>query len=232
MDDVIAIHQPQYLPWLPYCAKVDDCDTFVFLDTVQYQKNGMQNRNKIKTQQGSRWLTVPVQSKLEFSINETTFANDLWKKKHIRTIEQNYAKAPYIHLFHNGLLPILEASWQNLADLNIAVCQWMFEQLGINTTCVRASALGVTGKKEELVLNICEKLGAKTYLSGHGAAVYQHSDSFLNRGMILDYHSFSSPEYKQCHESIGFIPNLSTLDLILNMGSQSRSVMLKGRRNL
>lgn len=227
---IVAIHQPQYLPWIPYCAKVDACDVFVFLDTVQYQKNGMQNRNQIKTKQGACWLTVPVNGRMSLSINETPIANNAWKKKHIRSIEQNYARAPYIDLFSYGLKPILESPWRTLADLNIAVCKWMFEQLGIETVCVRASELGVKGRKEELVLDVCEKLRAETYLSGKGAAVYQHSDSFLERNIHLVYHDYINLEYKQCHKDVGFVSGLSALDLILNMGHQSREVMVEGNR--
>ena len=46
---VVAIHQPCYIPWLPFFEKIKKSDIFVFLDDVQYQKNGWQNRNKIRT---------------------------------------------------------------------------------------------------------------------------------------------------------------------------------------
>src|SRR5580765_832935 len=96
---IVAIHQPQYLPWLPYCDKVDSCDLFVYLDNVQYQKNGLQNRNQIKTATGPAWLTVPVHATLSKTIAETGIADLRWKNKHERSIEMNYARAPYLDCF-------------------------------------------------------------------------------------------------------------------------------------
>src|SRR6185295_14892692 len=95
-------------------------DIFVYLDTVQFQKNGVQNRNQIKTAQGAQWLTVPVNASLSHSIRETTIADQRWPKRHIQSIRQNYSRAPFIHLFDDGLRPVLERTYENLADLNTA----------------------------------------------------------------------------------------------------------------
>jgi hypothetical protein len=57
---IVAIHQPQYLPWLGYFDKMLAADLFCYLDCVQFKKNEWQNRNRIKTAQGWQWLTVPV----------------------------------------------------------------------------------------------------------------------------------------------------------------------------
>ena len=65
----IGIHQPQFLPWLPYFLKIEACDYFVFLDIVDYQKNGLQNRNQIKSINGKQWLTIPIKNKLGQKIN-------------------------------------------------------------------------------------------------------------------------------------------------------------------
>ena len=89
----ISIHQPQYIPWVPYFLKIAQSDLFVFLDTVSFQKNGLQNRNKIKTPQGAEWLTVPVQQKLSTPINEVKLVKGNWQKKHVKSLQSNYRKS-------------------------------------------------------------------------------------------------------------------------------------------
>jgi hypothetical protein len=226
---IVAIHQPQYLPWLPYCDKADSCDIFVYLDNVQYQKNGVQNRNQIKTTQGAHWLTVPVQVSLGQPIHEVQIANTHWQMKHIRTLEQNYARATGYKQFKNGLRTIINQPWERLVDLNIAVTDWIFDQLGITCKRLRASELDVTGAKDGLLLNICKIVGATIYFSGQGAKNYQDEAKFRENGMELRYQQYHNQPYRQCFPEIGFVPDLSALDLILNMGDESRSVMLSGK---
>ena len=227
---VVAIHQPQYLPWVPYCDKSDQCDIFVYLDTVQFQKNGVQNRNQIKTAQGPIWLSVPAHASLNTAVKDVTIDGSRWVKKHIRSIEMNYSKARHIDLFHGDLVPVLERGWTHLSDLNIAVTEWMFSALGIASKRIRASELDVTGSREDLLLNICKAVSATTYLSGQGAKSYMDPGSFKNQGVDIRFQEYRSQPYEQCHRGIDFVPDLSALDLILNMGKDSRDIMLKGRR--
>ena len=225
----VAIHQPQYLPWIPYCNKADSCDLFVYLDNVQYQKNGLQNRNQIKTSTGPTWLTLPVHATLSKTIAETEIADARWQKKHVRSIEMNYARAPHLEWFSGELKPILERNWTILADLDIAVTDWLFDRLGIKCRRVRASELGVSGSADELVVNICEAVGAKVYISGQGARAYQDEKKFKDRGIELRYQEYHNRSYSQCFPEIGFLPDLSALDLILNAGPKAREIMQEGR---
>lgn len=225
----VAIHQPQYLPWVPYCDKADACDIFVYLDTVQYQKNGLQNRNKIKTAQGGAWLTVPVHVKLGDLIKDVKTSDSHWVKKHIASIEQNYSRAAHAELFGQGLRPLLEHGPDNLADLNIQITEWFFSQLGVGCRRVRASELNITGNAQELVIDICKALGATRYLSGKGASDYQDNECFAREGIELVYQDYTNQPYRQCHSGIGFVPDLSALDLILNEGPNARSIMMTGR---
>ncbi|RFC47013.1 MAG: WbqC-like protein family protein [Verrucomicrobia bacterium] len=226
---IVAIHQPQYLPWLPYFDKVDACDCFVYLDNVQFQKNGVQNRNQIKTPQGPAWLTVPLRASLNLNIRDTPIAAETWRKKHIRSIELFYARAPFLNLFADGLRPILDRDWTFLADLNIAVTDWMCNQLGIVSRRIRASDLHSHGAKDDLVIGICETLGATVYLSGRGAEAYQDPAKFARHGIELRYQDYKSQPYPQCFPALNFVPNLSALDLILNSGPEARSILLGGR---
>lgn len=222
---VVAIHQPQYLPWLPYCAKAAQSDVFIYLDTVQFQKGGVQNRNQIKTAQGAAWLTVPVTAALGDAIRDVQIADARWQKKHIDGIAQSYRRAPHTAWFTDGLQPILQSPWTMLADLNVAVTEWIFHQLGVTCRRVRASELPATGTKSELVISLCRAAGATVYLSGPGARAYQDEADFLAAGIELRYQDYHVPAYPQCHPNLGFMPELSALDAILNLGPEARGVL-------
>ena len=226
---VVAIHQPHYLPWLPYLDKADSCDIFVYLDNVQFQKRGFQNRNSIKNSLGPMWLTVPATARRTTRIDEVTIAGTDWKKRHVRSIREGYSAAPYLSFFENALCPILQNEWELLSDLNIATCEWMLGVLQIESRRVRASHLDVQGRKSDLIIDICKALGADVYLSGPGARVYQDPQNFARNGIQLLYHGYSAKSYPQCHKKLGFVKDLSALDLILNLGPSSRKVMLDGR---
>jgi hypothetical protein len=228
---IAAIHQPQYLPWVPYCDKADACDVFVYLDTVQFHKNGIQNRNQIKTSNGASWLTIPVSVSLGDPIARTRIADQKWQKRHTAGIAQSYARAPFVGLYAEGLRPILEREWSLLADVDVAVTEWMFERLGIGSRRVRASELGpLAGSATELVINVCKAVGADVYLSGQGARAYQDPAHFAANGIELRYQEYQNQPYPQCHPALGFVPDLSALDLILNAGPGARDIMLAGRR--
>lgn len=225
---IVAIHQPQYLPWIPYCEKADAADVFVYLDHVQFQKNGVQNRNQIKGPHGPMWLTVPVRASLERSICDTPLADQRWQKKHLRSIEQAYARAESLALV-SGLRSLLDREWEFLGDLNVAVTEWLFERLAVKSRRVRASDLAVSGTKESLVIEICRALGASIYLSGPGARAYQDPERFQRYGIELRYESYRNQPYPQCFPGAGFTPDLSALDLVLNAGQRAGDVMRAGR---
>jgi hypothetical protein len=224
----VAIHQPHYLPWIPYCDKAAACDVFVYLDNVAFQKNGLQNRNQIKTSQGPLWLTVPVHARLGQKLTEVTLADKKWVRNHVQTLSQSYSQAAHLSLLRE-MAALLEQPWQYLAELNIALTEWIFQHLHIKARRVRASELGVNGHKEELILAICRAVGAREYLSGQGAKEYQSPKNFKEAGISLQYHRYDHPVYAQGHHHLGFIPHLSTVDLLLNIGPASRDILSKGR---
>ncbi|MBK9161509.1 MAG: WbqC family protein [Nitrosomonadales bacterium] len=224
----VAIHQPQYLPWLPWFAKAAASDIFVYLDNVQYQKNGVQNRNQIKSASGPIWLTVPVRASTDMEIRSVPIDGNHWVAKHQKSLSMNYAKAPFAHLLKDEIFPILAKEWPNLADLNIALTEWMFDYMGVQARRIRASELQATGNKQDLVINICKELGACRYLSGNGASAYQNEADFKAQGVELQYFHFEMPEYPQQHPGLGFVPGLSAIDVLLNTGPET-GAFLKGR---
>lgn len=224
---IAAIHQPNYLPWLGYFYKMAGCDIFVHLDNVQYTKNGFINRNRIKTPAGSQWLTVDVLTKgyVEQKIKDVRINNvKAWTGNHWKSLYLNYSKAPYFDTFKRELEPIYRQPWENLSLLNRSMNELLAKLLGIKSIeFIEASGLKVTGKGTELLINICKKIGAGTYLSGSGGAKYMDVELFQAAGIKVVYTDFHHPVYRQQWGE--FIPGMSIVDLLFNEGEDSLKIL-------
>jgi WbqC-like protein family len=223
-----AIHQPHFMPWLGYLAKWAAADVFVFLDTVQYEKNGWQNRNRIKTAAGPRWLTVPVHARLGTPIGAVAVdAAQPWRERHRRAIETAYARAPYLARHRAALDRLYATSWERLAPLAVATAEWLAQAVGIATPGRLASALAVEGgDATERLVAICRAVGADTYLAGRDGARYMDRDAFAAAGIAVRYQDYKHPEYGQLHGE--FAPFLSGLDLLLTHGDDALAILRSG----
>ena len=225
----VAIHQPQYLPWLGYLAKWAAADVFVFLDTVQYQKNGWQNRNRIKTQAGATWLTVPVHAPLGTPISSVTVDHrQPWPRRHLRAIEHAYADAPCFTRFRDELAALYATDWEALAPLAIASARWLAGSFGIETPTLLASELSgadVADPTDRLVA-LCRAVGADTYLAGQDGPTYMDVTRFEAAGITIRLQAYDHPSYAQLHGQ--FVPSLSSLDLLLNAGPDGLAVLRSG----
>ena len=228
----VAIMQPTYLPWIGYFDLIDQSDCFIFLDSVQFNKRSWQQRNRIKSPGEVLWLTVPVLSKdrRDQRIFEVVIdPSKKFQEKHIKTIMHCYHKAPFLSQYIDELSTILK-SHSLLGELNIDLIGWLCLKMGIKNQMIRSSSLEATGKKAELLVNICKILNAGRYLSPMGSRNYIEieEDNLFNANAIdLTYHAYRHPEYRQLHGS--FEPYLSVLDLLFNEGPSSLSIIRAGR---
>jgi hypothetical protein len=223
----ISIHQPQYLPWLPYLMKIEESDVFIFLDTVDFQKNGLQNRNQIKTAQGPHWLTVPVRQQLGQKIYDVKIDNNTdWRRKHWQTIQQCYTKAPAFKAYEKVFATFYEREWEELNGLNIELTTLMLSWMNIKTQIMRSSQMKSIGAASDLVLNLCLEAGATRYLTGLGGKNYLDPESFEKAGVEIVYRPSVLPvAYPQLFPRAGFIKHLSALDIVLNCGEAWRSYL-------
>jgi WbqC-like protein family len=224
----VAIHQPQYLPWLGYLAKWAAADLFVFLDTVQYEKNGWQNRNRIKTADGARWLTVPVRVRLGTRIADVTIdAEQPWPARHLRAIEGAYASAPYWPSLRDALGQLYAEPWERLAQTAVASAQVLARAVGMTTPTRLASSLCVVDDDPTArLVALCKAVGADTYLAGGHGARYMDSKRFADAGIRVLYQAYTHPVYAQQHGD--FVPFLSGLDLLLMHGDASLAILRRG----
>ncbi len=213
----IAIHQPNYIPWLGYFYKIFQADKFVFLDDVQFARHGAQNYHYIKTPQGSFRLKIPVASEYHSLINEIETRDELeWRQKHLKTVEMNYRKAPYFDEIFHDLKYVLNTDVNNLSNLNIKIISFICHKFGMTTSFVNSSDLQIKSSKEEKIMDICQTLEANVYYSGTGAKAYQSEEQFIARGIELKYSSFKTFEYPQMWGS--FLSNVSVIDYLMNCG--------------
>lgn len=227
---IVAIHQPNYLPFLGYFHKMSRCDVFVLLDNVQYVKGYYIQRVKIKTPKGADWLGVPVLNHGRHGqlINATEIdPTQNWQERHWKTLFLNYAKAPFFERYAAFLQDVYAGRWERLSDLNEHLIRFVMSELTISVELVKASQLDASGHSSDLLVNICKELGATTYLSGNGAKDYLDPEKFAEAGIELRFNDFEHPVYPQLHGP--FAPYLSTIDLLLNCGPESRSILTSAR---
>jgi hypothetical protein len=219
---ILAIHQPNYIPWLGYFFKIAHANKFVFLDMVVYPGGSLVNRNSIKTAHGPAWLTIPVlkSGRSGQLIGEVETDNTKgWAHRHLATLRSNYGRAPHFKEIFALLEPHYRAATRNrssLAAFNIGLICSIVTYLDISTQFIRASDLNVSGQKTDLLLDICRAIEASTYLAGTGAKSYQEDAKFEENGITPVYSPFSQQSYPQLFG--GFLGNLSVVDVLMNCG--------------
>jgi WbqC-like protein family len=229
---IVAIHQPHYLPWLRYVDKIARSDVFVLLDDAAYTKNGWQNRNKIKGAHGWMYLTVPVLRAYGKPIREVHINNqERWRTKHWTALCTNYARAPFFDLYRAHFERIYAREWETLHELSVHMLQTILSLLGVRTRLLRSSALGVPGTATPRLVEICAQLGATTYLTGdYAAGNHLEMDLFRERGIDVRLQGWQCQEYRQQHIAVGFLPDLSIVDLLFNQGEGSLALLERCHR--
>lgn len=229
----VAIAQPTYLPWLGYFDLMDQVDAFVLLDSVQFEKQSWQQRNRIKTPIGLQWLTVPVgfHNRFGHQIRNIEIRDDEFARKHLRTIEVNYHRSPFFDPYFQELTKILLSySSGRLVDLNARLIRWFCELLNIQTPILYSSAMNQDGRRSELLVNLCKALSADSYVSPLGSATYLLRDleSFRGIGIEITFQHYEHPVYRQHFPP--FCPYASVVDLLLNEGPRSAQIIRQGRK--
>ncbi len=225
---LISIRQPGYLPFLGFFKKIESSDVFVFLDDVQFEKNDWDNRNKIKTIDGSAWLTIPVFHKFGTKLNEIKIDNTQeWNKKHRKTIETNYQKSEYFSKYWEDIELILSKKWEKLIDLNFEFITYFMKKLEITTPTVKSSELKIEKIGSDRLLEICKKLNSDTYLSGELGINYLDEDIFSKNNVDIIYEKFIHPTYKQDHGE--FLPNMSIIDILFNEGENAAKILKESK---
>jgi hypothetical protein len=231
---IVSINQPAYLPWLGYFHRIAISDAHIVLDHVQLEKNSFTNRNKIRTRESWGWLTVPVQTAGKFgdlSIKEVEIANQKpWATKHWQTLRLNYSKAPFFDQHAAFFESIYGRRWEKLGELAREITKYLLDAFGIGTKLYFSSQMAVSGKKDELVLDLCRELGATVYISGPLGRNYLQEELFSHQQIAVRYDDYQHPVYPQVYP--GFAPYMAAIDLLFNCGPASLELMMKNQERI
>lgn len=230
----IGILQPGYLPWLGFFEQLYRSDVFVIYDDVQYDKHGWRNRNRIKTQRGAQWLTVPVEMKFEEHpvIREVRIDNRRnWRKKHLESIRQNYSKAGFFEEYISLFEKAYALEWEYLVDLDMHFIEEISVLLGLDTGKIhQSSKLGVSGGRTERLIKICHKLGTDTFYEGSAGRNYIDEEEFAAAGIKVEYQNYNHPVYDQLYGE--FVSHLSVIDLLFNHGGDSLPILINEKNGV
>lgn len=228
---ITAIMQPTYLPWSGYFSLMAQCECFVFLDDVQFDRRSWQSRNRIAVSGKEHFLSVTTKKAPRDALIQNICINDStgWRKKHQKTLETLYRKSAFGGALIDPLNATLgEESLCYLANLNIALISVVARTLDLTPKFVRASELHCGGKRSHHLLEICRTVGASGYISPAGSQAYLAEDGFTDvlGDVPMKFHRFTPSPYLQkgCKE---FIPYLSIVDVIANIGPDSTKLYLE-----
>ena len=233
---IITIHQPEHLPWLGFFNKASKAEIFVLLDTVQYEKNYFQNRNRILGTNGQpQWIGIPVNTKNhEDNIIKTTkitVAGNTknWKREYLRTINYCYCKHDHFAEVYPLLEQCINYESEYFADINIEIIKAFCKELDINPQFIRSSEIDYGGGfKSDLNLNITKAVGGDVYISGPSGRDYLDMESFAREGIGVVFNDYNHPAYPQ-RRSKEFVSHLSALDLFMNVGfKQGKEIIMEG----
>lgn len=218
---IVAIHQPNYLPWIGFFNKILKSDLYVVFDDVQFPRGkDFAYRNKIKTNSGAIWLSVPIKNKSQLiTWNEVLIDNTSnWRHKHLRSIELSYKNSKYFKNYFDSINKIISDSYEKIMMLNIELIKYFLDALEWRGKIIYSSELDVQKSGSEKILGILQKLNATEYISGEGAGStrYISEAEFAKKGIKLVWQNFNHPIYSQLHGE--FIPEMSIIDLLFNCG--------------
>jgi hypothetical protein len=227
MTKSVAIVQSCYIPWKGYFDLISSVDEFILFDDRQFTRRDWRNRNRIKTPQGSQWLTIPVETKGRYHqrIDETVISDPGWARQHWKTIVHNYASAPSFPHYRERLEALYEsASDPRLSAVNRHFLEAINELLGIGTTLSWSTDYEAEGARTERLVSLCRAAEATHYLSGPSARSYLDEAAFADAGIEVSYFDYADyPEYEQLYAP--FDHAVTILDLILNTGPDAPRYM-------
>lgn len=221
----VVILQPQFFPWRGVFEQMKLADEFVHLDDVQFQKGGVINRVQLKTATGPQWLTVPVCrfGSLPLICDVELDYRTGWREKHIKTLQLNYARAPYIAAAAAIVSDVYAERPRTIADLNIAGIERCARELGLQPRFSISSATPVTGTSTTRLIELLVPRGATRYVSGLGALGYLDEPLMREHGIEVRVMAYNRTPYRQLHGA--FDPHVSILDTIANLGPDALAVL-------
>jgi len=225
----VGVMQPGYLPWVGFFDQVDYCDAFILLEDVQYTKQDWRNRNRIKGPNGAFWLTVPVEKgSLNRNICKVRIADNFWQKKHVKSMEQCYRKAPFFDKYFHGIKKFY-IPYTYLHNVNSTLITLMCRYLGIQTIIYKSTKIEYepTDDKNLRLIRMLREVGCTQFYEGAAGKNYIDEGAFRKSGIEVVYQRYDHPYYDQLHGE--FLSHMAIVDLLFNCGPESLDTIRLGR---
>jgi WbqC-like protein family len=228
---VLVAHQPAYLPWHGYFARLLDPRQrvlLVLLDHVQFSERGRQHRNHIRAPRGGPLrLTVPIRRRFGQPITAARIADPAFAARHWRSIHESYRQARYWNTYADTLGRIYQRPWSHLADLDIALTEFMLDALDAPITLIRSSELAPAGAKTTMLIDLCRMLNARALRIGAGGSRhYLDATLIQSAGITVEVAEYTHPRYQQGPGP--FTPGLAALDALLHCGPGTTGLLRRG----
>lgn len=219
----IAIHQPNFMPWLGYFYKMQQCDTFIVLDDVLVSNSGSYfGQAFIKNSTGiALKISLPQKKHPQGTlIKEVKFADNYpeWNKKFLKTLQNLYRKAPYFLAHYDNIVDLMQKKYDFVYEMNVALIRYCAQCLHLDCGIIFASSLDSKEQKEVRILDLVKKAGGDVYISGLGAKNYQKEEDFVKENIKLTYSDFLVTPYPQLYGD--FVGGLSVIDFLFNTNGE------------
>lgn len=227
MAKIVVAHQPEFLPYIGFFHRLLKADLFIIADTVQYEKQNFQNRNRIKTVSGERWITASIaKHPVETNINQIFLSRKFdWRTEHLCTIRENYRKAPFFRQIYPIIEELYNYECEKLIDFNINSIKLLCRLFDIKVEIILSNSLDAQGKKNDLITDMLKKVEATDYISGNGAKKYYDSGPYQAAGVNVIWQNFTHPIYPQINGD--FLPYMSSIDLFFNCGIEESQTIIR-----
>jgi len=228
MKKTVVIHQPDFIPYLGFFHRLLHADLYIVLDDVQFvsSSRAWTNRDKIKTQNGEKWLTISVnKAPRDTDINEIFINYEVdWQNQNLELLKQNYKKVEFFDEIFPYIEKLYSKKLEKLADFNMESIYMLNELFDIKIPVMFSSNLITTKTKSERLVELLEQVQATHYLSGVGARDYHNDEPFQKANIEVIWQDFKHPSYPQLHGD--FVAYLSSIDLLFNCGiEKSREIL-------
>ncbi len=225
----VVIHQPDFMPYPGFFHRLLDADRFVVLDHVQFLRNSKSwhHRDLIKTPQGSAWLTISVKKAPRYTaIKDIELSEEVdWRRRHLNLIQHHYRKAPFFDEIYPRIYELYQQPCGKLVDFNLAAIDMLVDLFGLQVDMRLSSKMQPVGKGCDLLVDLVQKSKSTHYLSGVGARDYYQPEPFNAAGIEVRWQRYKPVVYAQRYAN--FIPNLSSIDMLLNCGIRASRRLLR-----
>lgn len=221
----VAILQSNYIPWKGYFDLIASVDEFILYDNVQFTKNDWRNRNKVKTPNGSNWLSIPVGTDISRLIREVQLPNNGWRENHLKVLALNYGRAPFFDEVMETVTPFYrDMTLTNLSAFNRALIEMVCVYLGIHTKISNSWDYVLCEGRTERLVSLCQQTNATSYISGPAAEGYLNENLFSKANISVKW--FDYLDYKVYPQLWGtFEHSVTVLDLLFNCGKDANKFM-------